>query len=494
MEKYDWLNKKTPRSVEQLKLWPENPRLNPEETHVSLIDFIEDFTSTPSELGHFIDLVKSIATDGFIPADPIVIWKNEMNGRFYVAEGNRRIAALKVLRDPEKAPKSIRSSIRKYSEKLDKQQIEKVLVNVAPTFEDAEWYINQRNNASSLQRPWSRIQQQRWINELYEKYHGDIEKIKSTTKMEQGEFESAIRILRIKDMINDSYVKSLLTKEEFEKASSHKFPITILERFFSDSKVRSAWGLEYDGIQIKLKSNRESFLSAYSALIKRILENKQREDKIDTRTITTGLDEILQSLPQVSFNNRENQEPNITQDQIDAITLVETSDNTKTSSQNLKQNGIGLKNNPERNRLVLPIYEIITDSYRLSGLFNEFQRIPYQYKNSISASLRVFIDLAIFKYIETENIESNLSAYYKKQIKDIALRDRIEFLKQNCLTDRAKKVAARLVDPNQEFSLDVLNGFVHSQDSHYLDKSFLNRFWDFLFPLLEVLLDIKEKK
>ena len=102
--------------------------------------------------------------------------------------------------------------------------------------------------------------------------------------------------------------------------------------------------------------------------------------------------------------------------------------------------------------------------------------------------------MSIFKYIETENIEGDLSAFYKKQIKEISLKDRIEYLKQNCLSDKAKKIAARLVDPNQEFSLDVLNGLVHSQDSHYLNKSFLNRFWDFLFPLLEVLLDIKERK
>ena len=46
--------------------------------------------------------------------------------------------------------------------------------------------------------------------------------------------------------------------------------------------------------------------------------------------------------------------------------------------------------------------------------------------------------------------------------------------------------------PNSEYSLDVLNGYVHSQDTHYLSKQFLNGFWDFLFPLFEVLIEIKE--
>ena len=42
--KYDWLEKKTPRSVENLRLWNENPRLNPEERHITLADFTEDLT------------------------------------------------------------------------------------------------------------------------------------------------------------------------------------------------------------------------------------------------------------------------------------------------------------------------------------------------------------------------------------------------------------------------------------------------------------------
>jgi hypothetical protein len=46
MKKYDWLNKKTPRSVDQLKLWPENPRLNPEESHLYLSDYAEDLICT----------------------------------------------------------------------------------------------------------------------------------------------------------------------------------------------------------------------------------------------------------------------------------------------------------------------------------------------------------------------------------------------------------------------------------------------------------------
>ena len=38
MNNYDWLDKKTSRSVDNLRLWAENPRLTPGEIHLSLSD------------------------------------------------------------------------------------------------------------------------------------------------------------------------------------------------------------------------------------------------------------------------------------------------------------------------------------------------------------------------------------------------------------------------------------------------------------------------
>ncbi|WP_421497760.1 ParB N-terminal domain-containing protein [Flavobacterium columnare] len=484
--KYEWLNKKTPRSVDLLKLWPENPRLNPEEKHILLNDFAEDLTYEDSDKKQLFKLLKSIAEDGFIPADPVVVWKNEENGKYYVAEGNRRVLALKLLREPNKAPKSIRSYIRSLSSRINVDDYDKILVNVAPTFEDAEWYINQRNSTSSLQQPWSRIQQQRWISELYDKYNGEIDKITSVTKMTQGELENFIRILKIKDLTKLDEVKSKLTQEELNNASSYKFPITILERFFSNNKVKENWGLEYEGVNIKL-NNKDSFLIAYTQLIKDIV-NKNPDNIIDTRTITSNLEGILNKLPKVDntkidSDEIENLNNNI---KIEEPIIIENNANESSSP-------IVIKNDPNRSRIILNIYSLNTDSYRLSELFEELKKIPFSYTNCIASSIRVFLDLSIFKYIDVENLSSNLTSVYKQELKDISLKKRLEYLKQNKFPEKQKKIVEKLLNIGNEFSLDVLNGYIHSQDSHYLDKQFLNRFWDFLFPLFEYLVEIKEK-
>src|SRR5690606_27830418 len=102
--KYDWLLKKTPRSVKAIRLWGRNPRLDPEGDYYTLNDFANEVTITDAEKREFIALAKSIAEKGFIPADPVVLWQNEDNGKYYVAEGNRRILAIKLLLDPKLAP------------------------------------------------------------------------------------------------------------------------------------------------------------------------------------------------------------------------------------------------------------------------------------------------------------------------------------------------------------------------------------------------------
>lgn len=483
MKKYDWLNNKTPRSVDQLRLWPENPRLNPIEKHIRLSDYVDDLTATDADKKHFYELIKSISEDGFIPADPIVVWQNKENNKYYVAEGNRRVLALKLLRHPDVAPKGIRSFIRIQSAGLNIKDTDKILVNVAPTFEEAEWYINQRNSASSLQRNWTRIQQLRWITELYTKYSGDILKIISITKMTQSELESFIRILKIKDLVHDQVVKEKLSEEEFNKASSYKFPITILERFFSNKLAREKWGLEYDGINLKFK-NKISFLNAFTALIKNII-NENSDLKIDTRTVTSNFNNILESLPKVNIDEDSNGETRTDQDS----SVENLDDSPKPEPPKPKI----VKNNPYRLRLILSIYSINTSSYRLNGLFNELKNIPIKYINSIAASIRIFLDLSVLHFLEGEDLISELCREYPNcsGIRDINLNKRLEFLKSK-LNKNSQKVIQKILNPNNEFSLDVLNGYVHGNASYYLSTSFLNKFWDMLFPLFEELLDINE--
>jgi hypothetical protein len=493
---YNWLLKKTPRSVRNLHLWEDNPRLDPENSYSHLKEFAEEMTATNSDRTDFIDLAKSIVKKGFIPADPIVIWQDNESKKFYVAEGNRRIAVLKLLLEPAKSPKGIKNVFTKLSNEIDNSSFEKIHVSIAPTFEDAEWYISQRNSITSLQKRWQREQQQRWVAELYDKYNGDINIIRAQAGVDESDLEDILRTLKLKALVKD--VENQLSETEFTRASSHRFPISSLERFFNSRKVKDEWGLEFDGIGFNISKKRESFLNAYAALIKRMLLPVGNENRIDSRTITEKLDEILTSLPKVEAedvesnsneNNGQSSETNEEKD--DANGSIENSDNGQADEP--KPPKKDLKNDPNRLRLVLGCFDLHTDNFRLVNLFNELKAIPLRYNNSVSASLRVFLDLAVLTYIETEKLETEMKAHYKVAFRQITLSKRIEYLKDK-LNQKSSTITQKLLNPENELSLDVLNGYVHNNDSHFLDPAFLNRFWDFLFPLFQELLDIKERE
>lgn len=483
-DKFEWLEKKTPRSIEQLKLWSENPRLNPDEPHSTVADFAEDIIADENDKKHFFDLLRSIAVE-YIPADPIVVWK-EIDNRFYVAEGNRRVLALKLLKDPEKAPKSIRAYVRRISENRT-EKYDKIKVCVAPSFEAVEWYINQRNSTSSLQQPWSRIQQQRWIERLYKQYGNDIPTLLAKTSMSIGDLEGYIRNLRLIDLIKTEEVKNALTEKEYKEATSHKFPITILERFFNNTHVKESWGVEFDGLEFRLK-NREGFLKAYAQLIKNIVSDNPSV-KIDTRTITTDLNRIIESLPHVDLAHQD-------------LYVVGTDDLScpkKTQEQgeqgSNKTKKTSVKGNPDRPKLIPSEYTLHTTDYRLLGIFNELKELPInKYKNATAASIRIFLDLSVLNWLNTENKVADLQKKHSCNLREIVLKSRLTFVEEE-LSGKNKKVSSlisKLLNSANEFSLDVLNGYQHSADTCFLNKQFLNRFWDFLFPLFEVLLDIKD--
>lgn len=493
--KYDWLLRKNLRSVDSLRLWSQNPRLDPENSYITLRDFAEEITNLEADRTSFIELTKSIVERGFIPADPVVVWQNEENQRFYVAEGNRRVIAIKLLRNPEKAPKSIRGIFNKLSARIIKEDLFKIPVSIAPTFEDAEWYISQRHSTSSLQKRWSAEQQRRWVAELYDKYKGDINEIKDRVEITESELQAIIRILKIKSYVND--IKDKLSPDVYKQASSFTFPLTTLDRFFNFLNVREAWKIEFDGYNVKLNGDNDSFKIAFAELIRRMMLPRGNKKRIDSRIIRTSEDtaQIIQELPQIENGKEEKEIPKIN------ITSIEpnlSTTNKTHEKEQVKEAEIEirtkLKNNPYRSRVICNFYQIKTDSYKINSLFEELKQIPPKYKNSTAASIRILLDLCILKYIETEKLEQEITKQFKNSLKEIGLKYKLEFLKTNIKDTKAVNVIGRLLNFTNEYSLDVLNGYVHNEDTHHLSPHFLNGFWDSLFPLFIVLVEIVESE
>lgn len=496
LEVDNWWEKRALRSVDNLKLWVDNPRLDPVEEHVRLSDFIEDLMSDDSERREFLDLVRSISDRGFMSFDPIVVWKNE-NEKYVVAEGNRRVLALKLLRNPDKAPKSIRRLIKELATKIDRDQIEKVRVCVAPSFEDTRWYILQRHSTGSLLKRWQRLQQQRFIMSVYEDVGQDLDKTADITNFKRGEVVEALRFVGVRNLATRKEIIDQLTLEEREAVYSHRISMTVLERWFGKKFVREAWGIEFDEIDIIIKSDVNSFYNAYAKFLKLMLNpNNELGYLITTRAIDNHFEKIFSVLPKVTISEGAlstfvKTEKSKTEDEKQAKEDGKKSGDKEESGAPRKE----LKANPDRNQLTSDFYKINVSSYKLAALFKEFMQLPVnKYKNVTAASLRVFLDLAVDEYIVSNSLESKVCQKEKVAYAEVKLSRRLQFLQNGIVTDKAAlKVIKELLTHNNDYSLNTLNDYVHGTQTHKVNRRFLNGFWDMLTPLLKVLVDLKEK-
>lgn len=486
MADYSWFNKRYLRSIDQLRPWFGNPRLNPEEQHVNLRDYVEDIIQGDGDKKSFMDLIRSIATNGFIPADPIVVWQDANNDRYYVAEGNRRVIALKLLREPTKAPREIRGTVSRLASEWNR--IDKIAVNIAPTFEDAEWYISQRNSTSSIQQKWSRLQQMRWIESLYDKYAGTPDVLVQKSSMSLSEIEQIVRYIRLLNLVEEEQVKGALTDAEYKAATSHTFPITIFERFFNLTKVREAWGFEFDGTKITFK-NKSGFLTAFTEVIRRIVSN-ETDYKLDTRNVSADkIEELLAKLPKVDIEKADPYE-------VGTFTAEGTEEEEQIVAPAPKPKSRSLKGDLNRSKLIIECYNLNTTEARLSQLFEELKRLSVnRYTSVCAAAVRIFLELAVLDYIQSEGLESQMCKDFKCDFKKIILKSRLDYLsRKSCLkaNQKACKILKDLINEKERFTLDILNGYVHSKDTEYLNKQYLNGFWDHIFPLLQAMLDITE--
>lgn len=92
--------------LEDLAFDPQNPRFP---TYVKGQDQNEVLRFMLKDAG-LIDLMRSIASQGFFPGEPLLVCPaGDGSASFQVIEGNRRLAATKLLADPQAAPTKSRS-------------------------------------------------------------------------------------------------------------------------------------------------------------------------------------------------------------------------------------------------------------------------------------------------------------------------------------------------------------------------------------------------
>lgn len=224
------------KDIGSLRLDPKNPRLR---------EGLEEATQ-PALLAELAkeydlqDLGQSLADNGYFSEEPLVTTMDAGGRSWTVIEGNRRLAALLLLNNPDAAPKTLKA---KWQE-LSKNRIKKVTqvpILVYDSRSEITPYLGFRHITGVLQ--WRPFQKARYIVQLVEEGHMSFAAIaraigsRSPTVREHYVAYALVRQARDQFVVDTSYVE-----ESFG----------VLRRALSDPAIREYIGLEYDQNESKL--------------------------------------------------------------------------------------------------------------------------------------------------------------------------------------------------------------------------------------------------
>ncbi len=156
--------------ISQLKLDPENPRL-PESLKRGTDKDIINWMLSDATL---IDLIASISENGFFQGEPIIVLHED--GKYLVIEGNRRLAAVKLLLNPSLA-KTNQKSVNLLAEEASKAGNipSELWVYVVRDRKEVENYLGFRHVTGVKQ--WPLISKARYLNHLFTINYSNSNKI-----------------------------------------------------------------------------------------------------------------------------------------------------------------------------------------------------------------------------------------------------------------------------------------------------------------------------
>jgi hypothetical protein len=178
--------------IDELEFDPHNPRLPKKLSNAADKEIIEWMLADAS----LIDLVASIATNGYFPGEPLLVIENKKIKKYTVIEGNRRLAACKILNNP-KLVDSKKKTLHEIMELSSKENIPlEVPAFLFTARTDILAYLGYRHVTGV--KSWGTLPKAKYLHELLELDHskqGLKEKCKSLARQIGSKGDYVLRLL-----------------------------------------------------------------------------------------------------------------------------------------------------------------------------------------------------------------------------------------------------------------------------------------------------------
>lgn len=233
-----------------------------------------------------MQILESIARNGFFPDElPVVL---QEDGKCVVAEGNRRIAALKVLSHPEIVP-SKATHVRKLIKDTG-ISIKEIEVIEAPNRESVKHFLASKHTQDT-RRPWKPLRQA---------YFYKAELATGKTVQELRDEYPTVDINRFLRLINVHKVARAIEygSERVAKKvyNERTFPASTIERLYDDKKVREFLGFDFDGngdlvVKIEKKEFEKGFRRVVSDVVDKVVDSRSLNNDANRAKYLAGFSE-----------------------------------------------------------------------------------------------------------------------------------------------------------------------------------------------------------
>lgn len=464
-------------SVASLHLDAKNPRLGRETSSRAPREIIQYLFEHDKAL----DVAESIAARGYFPNEPLLAI--EEKGRYIVVEGNRRLAALKALREPGLLEGSLGRQAERLSRRTDLQGITQVPVTIAPNRRATDRQIAGRHIGTPV-LAWQAENRASFIlDKLAEGYNND--ELRDELGFTLADIQQARQTRAIADM-----ARSLDLPEEVRaKLDNPRAKLfTTLERVFDSSVGRDYLKVEPDSDHgLRGTTTKKEFVRGFSKLVTDIALGRQ-----SSRTLNTNED-IKTYFESWDPTERPASKHGsfVPSDIIKGGSVASPPKEPKPAS----------TRNKGESKTVLPRdLKVRFGNERLVDIRRELTKLTRKdFPNAGAVLLRVFFELAVIDYLDRlgelpgiiarlESKEGRKLPFGAPTMKQL-VPEITRIAKQRLGVAEAKRVEKAVrYDSAAPFTISDLHGFVHSPDLP--SERDILQFWLRTEPLFRLMLEV----
>lgn len=475
-------------SVVDLLLDPLNPRIPPSDEQLDQRSLIADLVFHDK----VFDLAKSIVDNGYFPVELLIVIKD--NDKYYVVEGNRRLAALRLLVNPSSAPTNQVKKFAALSSRIDIESVKKVKVIIAPSREAATPIIMSRH---------TKVQIESWEPLMKAKYYRQLLKGGMTEEGLSGQYgvppQDIVNALKLYEMYQIACSLDLPDDVGGIVRNPRDFPATTLQRFYDNQFVQDFLGIEFNE-QDKLtgRINVDEFKKGFGKIVSDIARGA-----VTTRHINKREDakKYLNSFAAQDAPDKTKK------GWFDSDTLINPTDARK---------GVDIKKEPVKEKqkrsykqkgLFPGSLPCEIENQRINKIFKELRKLSVEdYPNAIALLFRSLFEMCLYHYFQktgelTVLIQKERERREKKhQSISRDWQPPMSLMIKHLISDDCKllndpsiiKVLEIFISSSDAFfSKDSLDTFVHSK-YYNPTEPMLRHYWGQLEDLMRLIL--KEPK